>query len=733
LWRRKVADSFKQIAGLVSSNTAIPTLMGKILGSLNKILPCRAAAIVVVNDTVSPDADDRFKVVKCFGVNKSKLDQLINDRTDLRVTLEFVLNSDKPLIRRPTTPRGPLGEALGYPIEYSSIAAPMKAGNDPLGVLLLAHPEPGRYGTEAGLIASTFANNAAVAIQNIDLYRSAQEQAWIANVLFKISELADSSESEFDFQCRLSRLFPLLVGLEACYLFDFDNEGKTYSFRAGYAKDEKSVRFSKRIRGEQLIDAPILLNKSLAKRYGLESLINLRNQDYYLFPMQSSTRTIGLILLSRKRSRAVSVQGSDETIGTLQRWVNQIAISMENLHLNDAEEDQAYISNALLYFAGLAFRPGKPESSFPQLQAGFKLLLGLDDAMVIDDTNKSPSLVKIEGIAETMFMTVQSIEAFINQSRLKSDITALYSPQNNKSLILSPMVTGNESYGYILLQGTKFEQEMEEKRLELIRSVSHQFAAALQNQALIDESEELNRIDQEIQLARNIQTSYLPDSIPQVAGWNISASWEPARQVGGDFFDVFKLGDQKIAIVIADVSGKGIPAALNMTVARTLIRSFASPDRSPGRVLELVNNALIREDDSGSFTTAVYGILDVEHGIFHYSNAGHPHPKHVCQARSCIATMEASGMALGVMAENNYEDVAVYLESGDSLLLFTDGVSDTQSEAGNSFGDLRIDQALRDVANSGENLINRVTTKLKRFRRNASPFDDVTMVEIKRD
>ena len=734
LWRRKVADSFREIAGLISSNTALTTLMGKILRLLDQILPCQAAAIVIKNPNPDADGTDRFEVAKSFGVSKRKLNALINNRPDLQKTLDYVLQSEKQLIRRKTTPRGPMGEALDYSADYSSIAAPMKAGDESLGVLLLAHPEPNRYGTEAGLIASTYANNAAVAIQNISLYRSAQEQAWISNVLFKITELAEVSASESEFQVQLARLMPLLVGFHACYIYDYDAESEEYLYRAGYNRRFPIMERPGNIRLDRstLAQSPLKLTQNLAQKLGLSKIIRRRNREFYLFPLRSTSREIGFLIFGIQRSRFPSTYDLEQAMDTIQRWVTQIAVSTENLHLRDAEEDQAYISHALLLFAGLAFRQDSVDSILKRISDSLRILMGFENTYIAQNPNSNLNPDLALTLAEKLFMTPESVYQFVRLGKEQNRLIMLQAPQSEKCLLFQPLNSGKENYGYLLALGDKFQSEMQEKRSELISGISQQIASILQNQALLQETEALNRLDQEMQLARTIQKSYLPDTIPEIDGWDVQASWQPARQVGGDFYDVFLLDENKLALAIADVSGKGMPAALNMTVTRTLIRSFATVQRSPAEVMSMVNKALIRDDDSGMFTTAIYAILDTKSGKFTYSNAGHCYPKFITKTDRLLTTEEKNEMALGVLPEIGYQNYELTLAPGDSLLMFTDGVFDTQNITGRTFGEKALDRYLQKANGARKGLITGLLERLSAFRRDAALFDDVTAVSIQR-
>jgi phosphoserine phosphatase RsbU/P len=191
--------------------------------------------------------------------------------------------------------------------------------------------------------------------------------------------------------------------------------------------------------------------------------------------------------------------------------------------------------------------------------------------------------------------------------------------------------------------------------------------------------------EQEMERAREIQQSLLPKDIPQIAGFDVAAAWQPARMVGGDYFDVLRLGDNRLAVCIADVSGKGVSAALLMANVQATVRAFARETESPARVCSRVNSVLCGNIASGKFVSFFYGILDTTHRRFEYCDAGHPGP--IVISRDSIQHLRADGAVLGVFPEWKYEDARIDLKSGDRLLLFTDGITEATDGGGEEFGE----------------------------------------------
>ncbi len=203
--------------------------------------------------------------------------------------------------------------------------------------------------------------------------------------------------------------------------------------------------------------------------------------------------------------------------------------------------------------------------------------------------------------------------------------------------------------------------------------------------------------------------------------------------MGGDFYDIFHLGRDRLGLVIADVSDKGLPAALYMTVARTLIRAYAQTARSPAAVLTRANHPLVADSPYAMFVTAGYAILSPDSGELVYASAGHNRPL-LLRARSGeIEQLPQGGMALGVLARIPLEDHPVALEPGDCLVMFTDGVTETFSAAGEAYGEERLRATLLACRGLGvEEILERIQSSLADFRAGAPASDDTTLLIVRR-
>ena len=184
---------------------------------------------------------------------------------------------------------------------------------------------------------------------------------------------------------------------------------------------------------------------------------------------------------------------------------------------------------------------------------------------------------------------------------------------NDPLLYAVPLSVKADVFGVLLLQEASGGRRFRARRLEIINGIAQQAALAIQNDRLQKEMVVRERLETEVQLARQIQQTFIPESLPQHSGWELAARWKTARQVGGDFYDVMELPNQKLGLFIADVADKGMPAALFMALTRTLVRAAVIETPSPAEALQRVNELLMPDTKQGMFVTAVYAVLDLRH------------------------------------------------------------------------------------------------------------------------
>ena len=240
-------------------------------------------------------------------------------------------------------------------------------------------------------------------------------------------------------------------------------------------------------------------------------------------------------------------------------------------------------------------------------------------------------------------------------------------------------------------------------------------------------------VEQELGTARSIQHALLPKDLPRLDGWKIAYHYQPAREVGGDFYDFLPLDEGRVGLVIGDVSGKGIAAALVMANTQSVLRAVARRDDiAPGRVLAEANEVLYAYIPAGTFVTCFYGVLDPESGRLVYANAGHDPP--YMQRGGNAQELRARGMPLGLMPGMPYEEKEADLAAGDDLLFYSDGLVEAHDPEGEMFGFPRLrDLIMVQSAGSGEELVDFLLAELTRFTgEDSEQEDDITLVTLER-
>lgn len=251
----------------------------------------------------------------------------------------------------------------------------------------------------------------------------------------------------------------------------------------------------------------------------------------------------------------------------------------------------------------------------------------------------------------------------------------------------------------------------------------------------IKEHETLVDIQTDLNAARGIQHAILPNSfdIPGFDTTDTFASMIAAKEVGGDFYDIFKVDDNHMAFTIADVSGKGVPAALFMAVTRTMIKAYSSRGYASKECIAKVNDLLCEESLDSMFVTTFYGIMDIETGIVDYTNAGHNSP-YILRADGSLETLKPDGnIALGVMPGLPYRSNSIRLDAGDLLYMYTDGVTEAENGSHGQFGESRLEEILKSLAGrDSRTIVGTVNDKVREFADGARQSDDITQLVIKR-
>ena len=419
-WRRQVADGLREVAGLVSADASVDDVLEAILSELERNLAVDISAIWLLED-------DELYLAACHNCDEGALEQAFFDSPEAYERLMDVLESESPVLRKPSDPIWITGLVAGFDQNYSGLAAPLRVGDQPYGVITLAHSTSGRYGHEAQAMTTTFASYAAVAIENTRLYDNAQEQAYASAALLQVAQAVVSLNDLDEILETIIRIMPILVGVERAALYQWDTEKEIF-----YPSEQ----------------------------YGLS-------------------------------------EAEEQTF-----WMRSFAPG--EFPILDACGNSNTLMASQLDLEG---------------QRGFSAWLLLDPNQDVNLGNPGVFLFAV------------------------------------------PIAVKDDLYGVMLIEEAPGGLRFRARRLEIITGIAQQAALAIQNDLLQKEMVVRERLETEVQLARQIQQTFIPESLPQFENWELAARWKTARQVGGDFYDVFELTDKRLGLFIADVADKGVPAA----------------------------------------------------------------------------------------------------------------------------------------------------------------------------
>ena len=245
---------------------------------------------------------------------------------------------------------------------------------------------------------------------------------------------------------------------------------------------------------------------------------------------------------------------------------------------------------------------------------------------------------------------------------------------------------------------------------------------------------EKEKLEHSLKVAREIQYSILPTRIPQMDGYDIGALMIPAQAVGGDFYGVYPLDDEHMALVIGDVSGKGMPAAIFMAQSHALLRASAESNAKVGKVLERVNDLLLEMNAQNLFVTVIYGILDKSSGEFHYARAGHERPLILDEEGNIFVPELKAATPVGIFELPPLDEQTIVIPPGGLMLLYSDGPADTHDENGIRFGDERLKKLIRQLGTdrSAQEICQAVYDCLIGYQNSAPQFDDVTLLAVRK-
>lgn len=370
----------------------------------------------------------------------------------------------------------------------------------------------------------------------------------------------------------------------------------------------------------------------------------------------------------------------------------------------------------------------------------FLLDLETDELVLAVSTNLAPNAV-----AEIRFSKGLGVSGWVAENGLPV-ITADISKDprfyagvqdstgfHTSSYMCVPLMTNDKIIGTAQVLNRRDGGTFTKDELHIMEGFARQATIAIENARLHEEELEKKRMEEELELAHKIQLDLLPPGPPKIDGYDISGVSFPSRWVGGDYYDFVPFGENELNLIIADVCGKGIPAALMMSSIQAVLHALAGQKLPLNDVVRNLNLYLCRNSPQDKFATCFTGVLNSENHRFSYINCGHNHP-FLFRKGGRIEPLREGGLILGVIEETDFSAGSVQIEPGDLLILYTDGVTEVHNPKREMYGEHRLVRAINEARSMNtEDIIKKIYDEINEFAYKGIMEDDVTMVCLKRE
>ncbi len=315
---------------------------------------------------------------------------------------------------------------------------------------------------------------------------------------------------------------------------------------------------------------------------------------------------------------------------------------------------------------------------------------------------------------------------------IATDPRTLYPVDAKREGIASVLSVGMRFHGRavgVLRIYSETPRHFNQLQINLLKAVAAQAGAAIENTRLYAESVEAQRLEAQVRMAADVQQRMIPQTPPSLPGIEVATVYEPCYELGGDLYDFFPLPYDNLGLVIADVSGKGVPASLIMATVRASLRAQVDNLYYIDEVVRRINVMLCRETTPSEFVTLLYGVVDAPNRRLTYCNAGHP-PAMLLRD-GVVSELSTGNMVLGVLPDEPYTQSTLELQSGDTLLLYTDGLSDAMNFEQKTFGRQRVIDAFSTGGETAEAVAQNMLWQMRKFVGLSKPTDDVTMIVVR--
>jgi len=626
----------------------------------------------------------------------------------------------------------------------SEINVPIIVGNAAWGVLNVQSSRVGVFAEPEKIALEALGEELAIGIEKARQLSRQQEEAWIFSAQLQISRAIDISHGLDEALTAVTRLAVMLAGTAECAVLiwnandDCYHAAHAYGYSPAIAAAFHAGSFA--VGDWGALDAVHVGQESLGTKLPLPWNTADPSPAHLLLPLQTTSRQ-GVMVVN-----GAGAMGNGENNRHHELLVNiaaQTARLIERAHLRIAQQAEAWVNTALLQVAEAVNSRIDLNDILDTITRLIPMLVGVESVIILiwDDEKAQFSVGPSYGVGVMGRGLLSSTVIELDDLPLS---TEPISPETIHPLSLPawmekvmetavsynlPLIARGQVVGAMVIGVPT--ANLSTRRLQILNGIAHQAATAVVNNHLYQESAARALLEQELDVARSIQSSLIPDGCPPIPGCDVASFWQAARQVSGDFYDFLPMVDGKWGIIIADVADKGVPAALFMALSRTIMRTVAFNRVAPSDVLIRSNEIIDRETASDLFVTTFYAVWDANSGTLIYANGGH-NPPLLLRANGEVSLLKGKGMALGVLPDIAIEERQVQLASGDVLLFYTDGVTEAMNENLDEFGMKRLEMAGKTaVSHDAPVILNAVTDAIAAHTGATAQFDDITLVVMK--
>jgi serine phosphatase RsbU (regulator of sigma subunit) len=303
-----------------------------------------------------------------------------------------------------------------------------------------------------------------------------------------------------------------------------------------------------------------------------------------------------------------------------------------------------------------------------------------------------------------------------------------------QATLIVPLVYEDRLTGLIALGKKKSGKFYRKEDINLLNTLANQGAVAIENARMMEEVIEKERMEEELSIARDLQTSMLPAECPEIEGVDIAAYSVSAREVGGDFYDFIEMGKDKVGLVVADVTGKSVSGALVMSASRSVLRMLSEEELSVGETILRANRRTKKDIKSGMFVALLYAVINSQDKTLHLCSAGQTQPVHlsVLSGRAELVRTEGDTFPLGILDEADYRETTLQLHSGDSIVFYTDGIVEAMNADEEIFGFERLLNVIQEAELlPSESVLKRIINRVDTFVGGAPQHDDITVIVVR--